>query len=108
MSSGAVGSVKRVRNPVEAARAVMERTEHALLVGEEATAWAEAQGLQMEDEVSAHSTSTTQHALFVDSSVFDTVFSWPRIVLAYQKIVNSCEIYLQTNGRDCYLLNIPD
>ena len=53
MSSGAVGSVRRVRNPVEAARAVMERSEHALLVGDEASAWAEAQGLQMEDEVSA-------------------------------------------------------
>ena len=53
MSSGAVGSVRRVRNPVEAARAVMERSEHALLVGDEAAAWAEAQGLQMEDEVSA-------------------------------------------------------
>ena len=52
MSSGAVGSVKRVRNPVEAARAVMERTEHTLLVGEEASLWAEAQGLHMEDEVS--------------------------------------------------------
>ena len=51
MSSGAVGSVRRVRNPVEAARAVMERSEHALLVGDEASAWAEAQGLQMEDEV---------------------------------------------------------
>ena len=44
--------MKRVRNPVEAARAVMERTEHALLVGEEATSWAGAQGIQMEDEVS--------------------------------------------------------
>ena len=53
MSSGAVGSVKRVRNPVEAARAVMERSEHTLLVGEEATSWAGAQGLQMENEVSA-------------------------------------------------------
>ena len=50
--SGAVGSVKRIRNPVEAARAVMERTEYALLVGEEAAAWAEGQGLPMEDEVS--------------------------------------------------------
>ena len=45
--------MRRVRNPVEAARAVMERSEHALLVGDEASAWAEAQGLQMEDEVSA-------------------------------------------------------
>ena len=42
--------MRRVRNPVEAARAVMERSEHALLVGEEAAAWAEAQGIQMEDE----------------------------------------------------------
>ena len=58
MSSGAVGSVRRVRNPVEAARAVMERSEHALLVGDEAAAWAEAQGLQMEDEVSAEGRSS--------------------------------------------------
>lgn len=48
-SAGAVAGVRRVRNPVLAARAVMDRTPHVLLVGPEADRFAEANGLSMED-----------------------------------------------------------
>lgn len=45
---GAVTGVKRVRNPVLAARAVMEGTRHVLLAGEAADAFAEERGLALE------------------------------------------------------------
>lgn len=45
--AGAVAGVTRVRNPVEAARLVMERTAHVLLAGPAADAFAEAEGLAM-------------------------------------------------------------
>jgi L-asparaginase / beta-aspartyl-peptidase len=40
--------VKHIRNPVLAARAVMEKTRHVLLAGEGAERFAEAQGLKLE------------------------------------------------------------
>lgn len=45
--AGAVACVQRVRNPVLAARAVMERTPHVLLAGAAADRFARAAGLQM-------------------------------------------------------------
>lgn len=45
--AGAVACVKRLRNPVLAARAVMERSEHVLFAGEGAEAFAQAQGLEL-------------------------------------------------------------
>jgi beta-aspartyl-peptidase (threonine type) len=45
--AGAVAGVKRLRNPVLAARAVMEKSEHVLFAGEGAEAFAEAQGLAL-------------------------------------------------------------
>lgn len=51
MDAGAVGAIKRVRNPVEAAKAVMENTRHVFLAGQEATDWAVEHGLNTEDEV---------------------------------------------------------
>ncbi len=47
LRAGAVGCVSRVRRPVRAARAVMEHTEHVLLVGAGAEALAERLGLEM-------------------------------------------------------------
>jgi beta-aspartyl-peptidase (threonine type) len=47
-AAGAVAAVRRVRNPIVAARAVMERTPHVLLVGSEADRFAESQGLPLE------------------------------------------------------------
>lgn len=48
LRAGAVACVERIRNPVLAARAVMERTRHVLLAGKGAEHFAEKQGLQLE------------------------------------------------------------
>jgi len=45
LAAGAVGGVSRVRNPISAARAVMERSPHVLLVGRGADAFAKSEGL---------------------------------------------------------------
>jgi L-asparaginase / beta-aspartyl-peptidase len=55
LDAGAICCVKRVRNPILAARRVLERSEHVLFTGEGAEAFAAAQGLE-----------------FVDNSYFDT------------------------------------
>jgi beta-aspartyl-peptidase (threonine type) len=55
LDAGAVCCVKRVRNPVLAARRVLERSDHVLFTGEGAEAFAAAQGLE-----------------FVDNRYFDT------------------------------------
>ncbi|MCW5223558.1 isoaspartyl peptidase/L-asparaginase [Verminephrobacter aporrectodeae subsp. tuberculatae] len=47
LRAGAVACVKRVRNPVLSARLVMERSEHVLLVGEGADAFAQVHGMAM-------------------------------------------------------------
>jgi L-asparaginase / beta-aspartyl-peptidase len=47
LKAGAVGCVTRIRRPVRAARAVMEHTEHVLLVGEGAERWAQRLGLEL-------------------------------------------------------------
>jgi len=47
--AGAVAALTRTRNPVLAARAVMEHTRHVLLAGEGADAFSLEQGLQQED-----------------------------------------------------------
>lgn len=43
--AGAVAAVARIKNPIIAARAVMEQTPHVLLVGRDADLWAAEQGL---------------------------------------------------------------
>ena len=47
LDAGAVGGVTRVKNPVRAARAVMEDTPHVMLAGEGADQFAELIGLEM-------------------------------------------------------------
>ena len=47
LRAGAVACVSRIRRPVRAARAVMEHSEHVLLVGAGAEAFAREQGLEM-------------------------------------------------------------
>ncbi len=47
LNAGAVACVKRLRNPVLAARAVLEHSEHVLFAGEGAEAFAAAQGLEL-------------------------------------------------------------
>lgn len=49
LKAGAVACVSRIRNPVLAARAVMDNSPHVLLVGGGAELFAQAQGLQMAD-----------------------------------------------------------
>jgi L-asparaginase / beta-aspartyl-peptidase len=49
LEAGAVAGVTRVRNPISAARAVMERSPHVLLIGEGADAFAAAEGLARAD-----------------------------------------------------------
>lgn len=46
-NAGSVAGVKRVKNPVLAARAVMDQSEHVMFAGEGADAFAEAAGLEM-------------------------------------------------------------
>ena len=48
-NAGAVAGVMRVRNPILAARAVMDKSEHVMFAGTGADAFAEAQGLEMVD-----------------------------------------------------------
>jgi beta-aspartyl-peptidase (threonine type) len=45
--AGAVAGVGRIKNPIEAARAVMDRSRHVLLIGEGAEVFAAAQGCAM-------------------------------------------------------------
>ncbi|HEX4709338.1 isoaspartyl peptidase/L-asparaginase [Phenylobacterium sp.] len=49
LEAGAVAGVTRVKNPISAARAVMERSPHVLLIGEGADAFAAAEGLARVD-----------------------------------------------------------
>lgn len=45
--AGAVGGLRRCRNPIRGARAVMDRTEHTFLVGDAADEFLVSQGLEM-------------------------------------------------------------
>ncbi len=47
LEAGAVASVTTIRHPITAARAVMERTPHVMLVGNGAEEFAESQGLEI-------------------------------------------------------------
>lgn len=47
--AGAVAGVKRVKNPILAARAVMDQSEHVMFAGEGADVFAESVGLEMVD-----------------------------------------------------------
>lgn len=48
-SSGAVAGVKHIRNPIDLARAVMEKSEHVMLVGQGAEAFAVENGFELVD-----------------------------------------------------------
>ena len=47
LKAGAVASVTTIRNPVSAARAVMEQSEHVMLIGKGAEKFAQEKGLQL-------------------------------------------------------------
>lgn len=54
LRAGAVAAVRRIRNPVLAARAVMEKSRHVLLAGHGAEAFARQHGLKLESESYFH------------------------------------------------------
>jgi L-asparaginase / beta-aspartyl-peptidase len=62
LRAGAVAAVRRIRNPVLAARAVMDKTSHVLLAGDGAERFARQQGLALE-EPSYFATETRRSAL---------------------------------------------
>src|SRR5690554_4583503 len=47
LNAGAIAGVKDIKNPIAAARAVMEKSEHVFLSGESASEFAREQGLEM-------------------------------------------------------------
>ena len=49
LRAGAVAGLRRVRNPIRLARAVMEQSPHVMLIGKGAEAFARAQGIEMVD-----------------------------------------------------------
>jgi beta-aspartyl-peptidase (threonine type) len=49
LKAGAVGGLKRIKNPIDLARAVMEKSPHVLFAGEGAELFAEQIGLEMVD-----------------------------------------------------------
>jgi beta-aspartyl-peptidase (threonine type) len=51
LNAGAVAGITRVRHPITAARAVMEKSSHVMLSGEGAEAFAMEQGLEIVDPV---------------------------------------------------------
>jgi isoaspartyl peptidase/L-asparaginase-like protein (Ntn-hydrolase superfamily) len=51
--AGAVGSLERVKNPISVARKVMEKTEHVMLVGAGALAFAKKMGFKEQELLSA-------------------------------------------------------
>jgi len=55
LRTGAVAGVERIRNPIRAARLVMERTPHVLLAGDKARRFARLQGLAAAGRPSARS-----------------------------------------------------
>ncbi|HZY18450.1 MAG TPA: isoaspartyl peptidase/L-asparaginase [Ramlibacter sp.] len=72
--AGAVGCVARIKRPVRAARAVMEHTDHVLLVGAGAEALAERLGLELvsPDYFSTdHRREQLRRALAADKAVLD-------------------------------------
>ncbi|MFQ5906454.1 MAG: isoaspartyl peptidase/L-asparaginase family protein [bacterium] len=49
LKAGAVAAIENIRNPIRAARAVMEKTEHVMLVGDGARRFAAASGIEEGD-----------------------------------------------------------
>lgn len=49
LNAGTVAGIKRVKNPISLARAVMEKSKHVMLIGDGAEVFAKEQGLEMVD-----------------------------------------------------------
>ncbi|MDX1684409.1 MAG: isoaspartyl peptidase/L-asparaginase [Saprospiraceae bacterium] len=81
MNAGAVAGVSRIKNPISAARAVMESSEHVLLAGQGAERFARDHGLEM-----------------VDPEYLKTQSKWRRLK-AVQKSLRE-DSYISENGGD--------
>lgn len=55
MNVGAVGALRRVKDAIAVARAVLLHTEHTFLVGDQATKFAQTMGFKTENLTTAHS-----------------------------------------------------
>ena len=55
--AGAVGGVKNVKNPIEAAKGVLEKSEHVMMTGDGADAFAKSLGLEQVDNKYFHTES---------------------------------------------------
>jgi beta-aspartyl-peptidase (threonine type) len=74
LRAGAVACVSRIRRPLRAARAVMERSDHVLLVGPGAEAFAHQQGLELVEPVYFSTPARREQlekALATDQTVLD-------------------------------------
>ena len=69
LNAGAVAGVKQIKNPIDAARAVMDKSVHVMLSGEGAETFAIQQGLEK-----------------VDNRYFDTPFRHEALIKAKQKL----------------------
>ncbi len=79
-NAGAVGGVRRVKNPIRAARAVLEKSKHVLLTGKGADVFAKEQGLEL-----------------ADTSYFYTERRWKSLQNAKQKEDGSSMIRTEDN-----------
>lgn len=75
--AGAVGALERIKNPISVARKVMEKTEHVMLVGAGANAFAKKQGFKEQEllskEVRAEWEKSTKDSFWKDKDNHDTV-----------------------------------
>lgn len=74
LRAGAVACVSRIRRPLRAARAVMERSEHVLLVAAGAETFAQACGLELVDPAffsTEARRAQLQHAILADQTMMD-------------------------------------
>jgi isoaspartyl peptidase/L-asparaginase-like protein (Ntn-hydrolase superfamily) len=75
--AGAVGALERIKNPISVARKVMERTEHVMLVGAGANAFAKKLGFKEQEllskEVRAEWEKSSKDSFWKDKDNHDTV-----------------------------------
>jgi L-asparaginase / beta-aspartyl-peptidase len=85
LRAGAVAGLRRTRNPIAAARAVMEHSPHVMLIGEGAEAFAAQRGLEQ-----------------VDPAYFHTDFRWQQLQQVRQResalIAPAADAYFGTVG----------
>ena len=79
--AGAIAGVRRVRNPIRLAEAVMDRSPHVMLTGEGAERFAESVGIEL-----------------VDPAYFHTEFRWKQLQAAREKARASSAVKLPSSA----------